>query len=131
MERKPGGFDYARPLADWQLPECFATLRRRQERTPDGLGTREFIRVLRLLERCSINELAAAVDYALDIDITDADSVRVILEHRREEPVPLFSLDGRPHLKSVNVDTTNVSTYGELMECSTASERSQVEVSHE
>ena len=83
--------------ADWELPECFDTLRRRQERTPDGLGTREFIRVLRLLEHSSLRELADAVDYALDIDITDADSVRVILEHRREEPVPLFSLDGRPH----------------------------------
>ena len=116
LERKPGGFDYARPLADWQLPECFDTLRRRQERTPDGLGTREFIRVLRLLEQSSLRELAAAVDYALDIDITDADSVRVILEHRREEPIPLFSLDGRPHLKSVNVESTNVSTYGALME---------------
>ena len=117
LERKPGGFDYARPLADWQLPECFGTLRRRQERTPDGLGTREFIRVLRLLERCSIRELADSVDYALDIDITDADSIRVILEHRLEEPVPLFSLDGRPHLKSVHVEKTNVSTYDSLMEC--------------
>ncbi len=116
LERKPGGFDYARPLADWQLPECFSILRRRLERTPDGLGTREFIRVLRLLEHSSIRELANAVDYALDIDITDADSVRVILEHRREEPVPLFSLDGRPHLKGVHVETTNVSTYGALME---------------
>jgi transposase len=116
LERKPGGFDYARPLADWQLPACFATLRRRMERAPDGLGTREFIRVLRLLEQASIRELAAAVDYALDIDITDADSIRVILEHRREELTPLFSLDGRPHLKSVHVETTNVSTYGTLME---------------
>ena len=116
LERKPGGFDYARPLADWQLPECFATLRRRVERVPDGLGTREFIRVLRLLEHASIRELAAAVDYALDIDITDADSIRLILEHRREGPMPLFSLDGRPHLKSVHVETTNVSIYGTLME---------------
>ena len=116
LERKPGGFDYARPLADWQLPECFDILRRRQERTPDGLGTREFIRVLRLLEHSSLHELTNAVDYALDIDITDADSVRVILEHRREEPVPLFSLDGRPHLKGVQVESTNVSTYGALME---------------
>ncbi len=116
LERKPGSIDYARPLADWQLPECFGTLRRRVERAPNGLGTREFIRVLRLLERCSLRELAAAVDYALDIDITDADSIRVILEHRREEPVPLFSLDGRPHLKSVHVETTNVSMYGTLME---------------
>jgi hypothetical protein len=37
LERKPGAFDYARPLADWQLPECFNVLRRRMERTPDGV----------------------------------------------------------------------------------------------
>lgn len=107
LERKPGGFDYARPLADWKLPPCFDTLRRRLERTPNGLGTREYIRVLRLLERSSVRELVDAVDYALDIDITDADSVRVILEHRREAPMPLFSLDGRPHLKNVHVEQTN------------------------
>ena len=120
LERKPGGFDYAKPLADWKLPDCFQTLRRRLERSPDGLGTREYIRVLRLLERCSVQELANAVDYALDIDITDADSIRVILEHRLEEPMPLFSLDGRPHLKSVQVEQTNVSTYGALMEAPVA-----------
>ncbi|HEX4132122.1 MAG TPA: hypothetical protein VHZ24_18980 [Pirellulales bacterium] len=39
LERKPGAFDYARPLAEWQLPDCFDALRRRLERTPDGLGT--------------------------------------------------------------------------------------------
>ena len=76
----------------------------------------KYIRVLRLLERCSVQELSDAVDYALDLDITDADSIRVILEHRLEEPMPLFSLDGRPHLKSVQVEQTNVSTYGALME---------------
>ncbi len=116
LERKPGGIDYARPLAEWRLPECFETLRRRLEREPDGLGTREYIRVLRLLERSTIRELSAAVEYALDIDITDADSIRVILEHRREEPTPLFSLDGRPHLKTVQVESTNVSVYQALME---------------
>lgn len=115
LERKPGGFDHARPLADWQLPECFTTLRRRQEREPDGLGTREFIRVLRLLERASIPELADAVDYALDIDITDVDSIRVILEYRRESPVALFSLDGRPHLKAVHVDVTDPTAYQSLL----------------
>ena len=120
LERKPGGLDYAKPLADWKLPPCFDTLRRRLERTPDGLGTREFIRVLRLLEHCSVRELADAVDYALDIDITDADSVRVILEHRREAPVPLFSLDGRPHLKNVHVEQTDVSTYGALLEATSS-----------
>tara|TARA_B100001123_G_scaffold414770_1_gene514611 strand:+ start:351 stop:1844 length:1494 start_codon:yes stop_codon:yes gene_type:complete len=115
LERKPGGFDHARPLVDWQLPECFDVLRRRQEREPSGLGTREFIRVLRLLEQATIQELERAVEYALDIDITDANSIRVILEHRRESPVALFSLDGRPHLKAVQVEATHPQAYQSLL----------------
>jgi len=58
----------------------------------------------------------AQVEYAFDLDVVDADSIRVILirvilEHRRESPVALFSLDGRPHLKTVHVPlivTTNL-----------------------
>ncbi len=115
LERKPGGFDFARPLENWNLPSCFETLRRRLEREPNGLGMREFIRVLRLLEHSNLPQLTDAVEYALDLDITDADSIRVILEHRREEPVPLFSLDGRPHLKGVNVEATDVSAYQTLL----------------
>jgi len=115
LERKPGGFDHARPLEKWDLPACFTTLRRRMETEPDGLGTREYIRTLRLLESSSVAELASAVEYALDIGIHDADSIRVILEHRRESPVGLFSLDGRPHLKTVAVTETNVSSYQALL----------------
>jgi hypothetical protein len=115
LQRKPGGFDHARPLEKWDLPECFTTLRRRMETEPDGLGTREYIRTLRLLESCSVTELASAVEYALDIGIHDADSIRVILEHRRESPVGLFSLDGRPHLKTARVTETEVSAYQTLL----------------
>ena len=68
LERKPGAFDYARPLADWQLPECLNVLRRRMERTPDGLGTKEFIRVLLLLEKATLEELSAAVEYATSLE---------------------------------------------------------------
>jgi hypothetical protein len=115
LEKKPAGFDHARPLQDWDLPECFSTLRRRMETQPGGLGTREFIRTLRLLESCSVGQLADAVDYALDIGIHDADSVRVILEHRRESPIGLFSLDGRPHLRAVTIHETDVSAYQALL----------------
>jgi hypothetical protein len=44
----------------------------------------------------------------------DADAVRLILEHRRERPVGLFCLDGRPHLKLVEVPTPDLSGYGSL-----------------
>jgi transposase len=115
LEKKPGGFDHARPLAQWELPACFATLRRLLETEPGGLGTREFIRVLRLLESCSLAQLTAAVEYALDIGVTDADAIRLVLEHRREAPVPLFSLAGRPHLRMVEVPRTDLSAYHSLL----------------
>jgi hypothetical protein len=115
LERKPGGLDHARPLEKWELPTCYTVMRRRMETQPDGLGTREYIRTLRLLESHSVKELAEAIEYALDIGIHDADSIRVILQHRHESPVGLFSLDGRPHLKTVAVTETNVSAYQTLL----------------
>lgn len=115
LERKPGGIDYARPLENWQLPECFALLRRRLEAADKQHGTRSYIRVLRLLEKFSLPQLTAAVEYALDIDVIDADSIRTIVEHRSDQPVELFPLDGRPHLAHVRVETTDVSSYQALL----------------
>jgi transposase len=116
LERKPGGFDHARPLEHWDLPECYALLRRRLEADDPRHGTRSFIRVLRLLEKFSLPQLTAAVEYALDIDVIDADSIRTIIEHRSDQPVPLFPLDGRPHLAHVRIEATNLSAYQALLE---------------
>jgi transposase len=116
LERKPGGFDFAQPLAGWELPACFGVLRRRLEAAADdGHGTRAFIRVLRLLETHSLGQLADAVAYALDRGVIDADSIRVILDHRADRPVELFTLDGRPHLAGVRVAPTDVAAYGALL----------------
>ena len=115
LERKPGGFDHARPLEDWELPVCFGILRRRQEADSDGGGTREFIKVLRLLETHSVKQLKNAVQRGLEIDAISCDAIRLILEYQQEEPIALFSLDGRPHLKLVRVAQTNVSVYQSLL----------------
>jgi transposase len=116
LERKPGGFDYARPLEQWQLPACFALLRRRLEAAAThGQGTRSFIRVLRLLERFTLAQLTDAVDYALDVDVIDPDSIRLIVEYRAERPVELFMLDGRPQLQIVHVQATDVAAYQVLL----------------
>jgi transposase len=116
LERKPGGFDHARPLENWQLPDCFLQLRRRLESQHGGPGTREFIRVLRLLETFPLKSLTEAVEYALDFDVIDPESIRLIVTHQSESPAPLFSLEGRPHLAWVQVETTNVSSYQVLLE---------------
>lgn len=115
LERKPGGFDYARPLEQWPLPACYQLLRRRLEAGDSRHGTRSFIRVLRLLEKFSLDQLGHAIEYALDIDVIDADSIRTIVEHRADQPVELFSLDGRPHLAHVRVETTPVASYQALL----------------
>src|SRR3954467_12587507 len=114
LERKPGSLDFAAPLEGWELPVCFGVLRRRLEAEFGGPGTRRFVKVLRLLERASLRELARAVEAALELGAADADAVRLILEHRREEPVGLFCLDGRPHLKLVGVPAPDLSAYASL-----------------
>ena len=111
LERKPGALDFAAPLEGWELPVCFGVLRRRLEAEFGGPGTRRFIKVLRLLEWASLRDLTRAVERALELGMADADAVRLILEHRREEPVGLFCLDGRPHLKLVGVPAPDLSAY--------------------
>ena len=115
LERKPGGFDHARPLENWDLPVCFGILRRRLEVEFGSSGTREFIKVLRLLEKHPVCSLKHAVQYGLGIGATGADAIRVILEYQQEEPVALFCLDGRPQLKLVRVTQTDVSAYQSLL----------------
>jgi transposase len=115
LERKPGAFDVARPLEQWQLPECFAVLRRRLENEWEAEGTRRFIKVLRLLESATLPQLTDAVEHALSIGVDDDDAVRLILEHRREQPVALFRLDDRPHLALVQVHPPNLSSYRGLL----------------
>jgi transposase len=115
LERKPGGFDHARPLENWGLPVCFGILRRRLEAEFGSPGTREFIKVLRLLERHSVGAVRQAVQHGLEIGATGADAIRLILEYRQEESIALFCLDGRPQLKLVRVARTDVSVYQSLL----------------
>ncbi len=122
LEKKPGGFDFAKPLAGWELPVCFGILRRQLEAELGSRGTREFIKVLRLLERQTLSALKAAVETALELGTTSADAVRLIIEARQEVPIGLFSLDGRPQLKLVRVDQTNVAVYQSLLTLSVVTE---------
>jgi transposase len=114
LERKPGALDFARPLEGWQLPGCFNILRRRLEAECDHQGTREYIKVLRLLEKTTIPQLAGAIEQCLAINALSADAVQVVLETRREQPVGLFRLDDRPHLKLVRVQPPDLGAYRAL-----------------
>jgi len=114
LERKPGALDFARPLENWNLPACFALLRRRLEADLGSIGTREYTLVLRLMEKATVAELAGAIEVALSIGATSADAITLILFHRQERPAGLFSLDGHPHLKSVAVESIDLGAYDAL-----------------
>ncbi len=114
LERKPGALDHARPLEGLSLPGCFAVLRRRLEADLGHAGTREFIKVLRLMEKATLGQLTGAVEQALAIGATGSDAVACILYTRTERPVGLFSLDGRPHLKEVRVEDPDLGAYRAL-----------------
>jgi len=114
LERKPGALDHARPLEGLHLPGCFAVLRRRLEADLGHGGTREFIKVLRLMEKATLGQLTGAVEQALAIGATGSDAVACILYTRTERPVGLFSLDGHPHLKEVVVEDPDLGAYRAL-----------------
>jgi transposase len=116
LERKPGALDFARPMERWDLPPCFDLLRRRLAADLEHAGVREYIKVLRLLEGATVRQLARAVDQALSIGATSVEAIRLILEHHRQAPIALFSLDGHPHLKDVCVPGVDLSAYRGLTE---------------
>jgi hypothetical protein len=53
--------------------------------------------------------------HALEIGASNADALRLIIEHQQEQLVPVFCLDGRPHLALVRIPQTNVAAYQSLM----------------
>jgi hypothetical protein len=115
LETKPGAFDHARPLMGWPLPECFALLRRRLEAERDGDGTREYIKVLRLLEKHPLPKLRAAVAQALEVGAITRDAVAQFLYPREDWGATLFSLAGHPHLRHVRVAAPNLASYMDLV----------------
>ena len=115
LERKPGALDHARPLAGWKLPDCFGVLRRRLEDERAGEGTREYIRVLRLLEKHDLPKLTQAVTKGLRAGALTRDAIAQFLFPREEWRETTFRLDGREHLRRVRVATTDVSAYSKLL----------------
>jgi len=115
LERKPGALDHARPLEDWKLPECLHLLRRRLEADHGSEGTREFIGVLRLLEKHRLKRLEGAVEIALELGCPRKELIEQHLYGEEREDA-VFQLDGREHLKVVKVDCTDPGDYRSLLD---------------
>jgi hypothetical protein len=111
IERKINALDQAAPLAEWDLPPEFATLRRLMEARMIKAGRREYVQVLRLLETFGIDDLHAAVKRALQLGAVGFDAVKhLVLCHVEKRP-PKLDLDVYPYLPRATVATTSAASY--------------------
>ena len=115
LERKIGALDQAAPLAGWELPDAFATLRRLLEARMGKAGKREYVQVLRLLETFDLEALHGAVKDALRLGAIGYDAVKHLVLCRIERRPPKLDLDIYPYLPRANVATTAAASYMSLL----------------
>ena len=132
LEQRPGAFEHAIPMrqfrATWPTPPVYEqTLTRLQLHEDEGLGVREFVRILRLLAlgEWTANELEAAMKEALAFNTVNRDAIQIILRQRRHpDPtltVPTLDLAAFPQfpqlrdLQAVGQQAVNVHAYERLL----------------
>ena len=116
LEHKIGALDQAAPLAGWELPDAFPTLRRLLEARMGKAGKREYVQVLRLVETFDLEVLHGAVkDDALRLGAIGYDAVKHLVLCRIERRPPKLDLDIYPYLPRANVATTAAASYMSLL----------------
>jgi transposase len=115
LERKIGALDQAAPLAGWELPSEFATLRRLLEARMGKPGKREFVQVLRLLEVFRPDDVLVGIRAALERGVIGFDAVKHLVLCRIERRPPRLDLKVYPYLPQATVATTMAKTYLSLL----------------
>ena len=107
IEQKIGALDQAAPLAGWELPPAFQTLRRLMEARSPKAGRREYVQVLRLLESFGLEDLDGAVKDALRLGAIGFDAVKHLVLCRVEKRPPKLDLDVYPYLPKATIGRTS------------------------
>ena len=126
IEQKTNALDQAAPLADWKLPDAFATMRRLLEARMGKKGKREFVQVLRLIEIFKLDDVTAGVGDAIARGAIGFDAVKHLVLCRIERRPPRLDMTIYPYLPKANVATTSARSYMELLAgCEWATEGAQ------
>ena len=126
IEQKTNALDQAAPLADWKLPDAFATMRRLLEARMGKKGKREFVQVLRLIEIFKLDDVTAGVGDAIARGAIGFDAVKHLVLCRIERRPPRLDMTIYPYLPKTNVATTSARSYMELLAgCEWATEGAQ------
>ncbi len=116
LERKIRALDQAAPLAGWELPPEFDTLRRLLESRMGNRGKREYVQVLRLLETFTQPEVHQGIRDALRLGTIGFDAVKHLLLCRIERRPPRLDLAEYPYLPRPRVATTSARAYLSLLD---------------
>jgi len=115
IEQKTNALDQAAPLANWQLPDVFATLRRLLEARMGRQGKREFVQVLRLLETFQMVDVEAGIVSALARGTIGFDAVKHLVLCRIERRPPRLDMTVYPYLPKAHVAATSPTDYMALL----------------
>lgn len=115
IEQKANALDQAAPLADWELPDVFATLRRLLEARMGKKGKREFVQVLRLLETFQMIDVEAGIKNALELGTIGFDAVKHLVLCRIERRPPRLDMTVYPYLPKAHVAATSPGDYMALL----------------
>lgn len=115
LEQKTNALDQAAPLADWDLPDVFATLRRLLEARMGKKGKREFVQVLRLLETFQMMDVEAGIKSALERGTIGFDAIKHLVLCRIERRPPRLDMTVYPYLPKAYVAATSPVDYMALL----------------
>lgn len=115
IEQKTNALDQAAPLVDWELPQCFITLRRLLEARMGKSGKREFVQVLRLLEMFAVTDVEVGIRSALERGTIGFDAVKHLVLCRIERRPPRLDMTIYPYLPKANVAATSAADYMALL----------------
>jgi transposase len=91
IQQRPGAFHEARPIRQWRQnwpPALERLLARFQENQGETAGIKDFVSVLLLYREYAAAEIQAAVELALEHQISNSAGVRHILLHTHGAPSP-------------------------------------------
>ena len=115
IEQKTNALDQAAPLAGWELPQTFITLRRLLEARMGKAGKREFVQVLRLLETFQMADVEAGIKSALERGTIGFDAVKHLVLCRIERRPPRLDMTVYPYLPKAHVAATSAGDYMALL----------------
>ena len=114
LERKPAALDHAPVYRDWQLPTAFPQLRRDlEDQLGKAAGTRQFIRVLQLLDRHSMDLVEHAIISERTGGHPDASTITAAVE--RLACGNVASLDPSSTPPNISVPLPDLSRFDQLL----------------